>query len=184
MSRRLVAASVAVMMLAGCATEEQNRYAAELCTFKERKDPAQVAYIDKRDEAYLGEPDANVYKDITGTIASAVATPRHPVYKYEERRDCYNKAGDFYYPCTQKFDVDLSQVQAVGRALDLDKAGKLAHDLCQVKVDEIIIKKVGRPQVSQETNCVVQYKQFCSLAALPPAPAQPTDKKPQRLRWR
>ena len=48
-------------------------------------------------------------------------------------------------------------------------------------VDEIIIKKVGRPQASQQTVCVVQYEQFCSLAALPPA--KPSDKKPQRLRW-
>ena len=183
MSCRLVAAVLAVITLAGCASEEQTRYAAELCTFKERKDPALVAYTDKRDESYVGEPDANVYKGQTGEIASAIATPRNAIYKYEERRDCYNKGGDFYYPCTQKFEVDLSQVQGVGRALTLAKAGTLAQNLCQSKVDEIIIKKVGRPQASQKTACVVQYEQFCSLAALPPAPAQPSDKKPQRLRW-
>lgn len=183
MYRRLLATSIAVLMLAGCASEESSRYATELCTFKERKDPAMVAYTDKRDESYVGEPDANVYKDITGEIASAIATPRNPVYKYEARSDCYNKAGDFYYPCTKKVEVDLSQVQGIGRALTLTKASGLAEHLCQAKVDEVIIKKVGRPQDSQQTNCVVQYKQFCSLKALPPAPAQPSDKKPQRLRW-
>ena len=47
MSRRLVAASLAVILLAGCASEEQTRYAGELCTFKERKDPAMVAYTDQ-----------------------------------------------------------------------------------------------------------------------------------------
>ncbi|MGE5146832.1 MAG: hypothetical protein ACM3N5_08790 [Candidatus Eiseniibacteriota bacterium] len=183
MSRRPLAALIAVLMLAGCASEGARQYATELCTFKERKDPALIAYTDKRDESYIGEPDATVYKGITGEIASAIATPRHPVYKYEERSDCYNKAGDYYYPCTKKVEVDLSQVEGIGRALTLAKAGTLATNLCQSKVDEIIIKKVGRPQSSQDTACVVQYEQFCSLASLPPAPAQPADKKKQRLRW-
>jgi len=181
MSRRLVAASIAVVMLAGCATEEQSRYAAELCTFKERKDPAIVAYTDKRDDSYVGEPSAGVYKDITGQIASAIATPRHPLYKYEERSDCFDKAGNCYYPCTKKLEVDLSQVQGVGRALTLPKAEALARSICQTKVDEIIIKKLGHPQQSMATVCEVQHSQFCSLAGLPPA--APTDKKPERLRW-
>ena len=184
MYRRVVAASIAVLMLAGCASEGASQYATELCTFKARKDPAMVAYTDKRDESYVGEPDANVYKGITGEIASAIATSRHPIYKYEERQDCYNKAGDYYYPCTKKVEVDLSAVQGIGRALTLAKASELAVHLCQSKVDEIIIKKVGRPQESQATNCIVQYKQFCSLSTLPPvAPAKPSDKKPERLRW-
>ena len=179
MSGRL-AASILLMLLAGCATEEQSRYAADLCSFRERKDPVLVAYTDRRDESYLGEPDDAVYKDKTGQIASAVATPRDPIYKYEAREDCYNKAGDFYYPCMKKFEVDLSPVQGIGRALTFSKAEKLARDLCQSKVDEIIIKKVGRPQQSAATACVVQYKEFCTLTGLA---AHKTDVKPERLRW-
>ena len=181
MSRRLVAASIALALLAGCASEEQARYAADLCTFKERKDPVLIAYTDKRDESYVGEPNASVYKDVTGQIASAVSTPRDPVYKYDERRDCYNKSGDYYYPCVQHFEVDLSQVQGIGRALTLPKAETLARNLCQSKVDEIIIKKVGRPQISASTVCIVQHSQYCSLAGAPEK--KQGDKDPARLRW-
>jgi hypothetical protein len=48
-------------------------------------------------------------------------------------------------------------------------------------VDEIVIKKVGRPQVSAATTCIVQHSQFCSLASLPEK--KPTDKPAARLRW-
>ena len=181
MSRRLVAASLAVALLSGCTTAEEARYAADLCAFKERKDPVLVAYINPRDETYAGEPAASVYKDETGQVASAVSTPRHPVYKYEERRDCYDKAGDFYYPCIEKFEVDLSAVQGIARALTLDKARTLAVNLCQSKVDEIIIKEVGRPQASAATTCIVQYSQYCSLKGAPAT--HPDDKPPARLRW-
>jgi len=180
MVRRLVAALVAVFLVASCASDGETRYAADLCTFKERKDPAAVAYTDKRGESYLGEPDANVYKGAS-EIASAIATPRDPIYKYEARSDCFDAAGKFYYPCSLKHEVDLSQVQAVGRATSQDKAETLARTLCQQQVDDMIIKKVGRPQSSIATNCVVQYAKFCSLASVPPA--QPTDRKPERLRW-
>ncbi|HEX7006422.1 MAG TPA: hypothetical protein VF274_04745 [Alphaproteobacteria bacterium] len=181
MSCRLVALSLALTVLTACASEEEARYAAELCAFKERKDPVLIAYVDPRDETYVGEPDASVYKDETGLVASSLATPRHPVYEYEERRDCYNKEGDFYYPCVQKFEVDLSAVQGIGRALTLEKARALSVDLCQSKVDEIIIKKVGRPQISAATQCIVQHSQYCSLEGAPER--GPNDKPPARLRW-
>jgi hypothetical protein len=179
MVRRLVAALVAALLAGSCASDGETRYAADLCTFKERKDPAAVAYTDKRGDSFLGEPNDAVYKG-ESEIASAVATPRDPIYKYEERSDCYNAAGKFYYPCTLKHEVDLSQVQVVGRAISQEKAEFLARSLCQQRVSDLIIKKVGRPQVSMATACVVQYGKFCSLAGLPKA--QP-DAKPERLRW-
>src|SRR5690606_27744750 len=136
MKHRVVLLGLALLLLANCAGEAQLRYAEELCTFRERKDPEIVAYTDPKDQSLLGEPDAEVYKDVSGQIASAVATAREPVYRYEERRDCYDKAGDFYYPCIQKFEVELGQVKAVGRALTLEKAETLARNLCQRKVDD------------------------------------------------
>jgi hypothetical protein len=180
MVRRLVVALIAVLLVGSCASDGETRYAADLCTFKERKEPAAVAYTDKRGDSYLGEPNGAVYKD-ESEVASAVATPREPIYKYEARSDCFNAEGKFYYPCTLKHEVDLSRVQAVGRATSLDKAEALARSLCQQRVNDLVIKKVGRPQVSMATTCVVQYGKFCSLKDLPKG--QPTDAKPERLRW-
>lgn len=179
MVRRLAFALLAALLVGNCASDDAARYAEDLCTFKERKDPAAVAYTDKRGESYLGEPDDGVYKG-ESQIASAVATPRTPIYKYEGRSDCFDAAGKFYYPCTLKHEVDLSQVQVVGRAVNQEKAEFLARSLCQQRVSDMIIKKVGRPQVSTATACVVQYSKFCPLAGLPKA--QP-NAKPERLRW-
>jgi hypothetical protein len=179
MARRLVLALIAALLVGSCASDGATRHAADLCTFKERKEPAGVAYTDKRGESYVGEPTDTVYKD-SSEVASAIATPRDPIYKYEERSDCFNAEGKFYYPCTLKHEVDLSQVQVVGRAISLEKAESLARSLCQQRVNDIIIKKVGRPQTSMATTCVVQDAKFCPLKGLPKA--QP-DAKPERLRW-
>jgi hypothetical protein len=89
MVRRLVLALFAALLVGGCASDGETRYAADLCTFKERKQPAGVAYTDKRGESYIGEPHDTVYKGET-EIASAIATPREPIYRYEERSDCFN----------------------------------------------------------------------------------------------
>jgi hypothetical protein len=71
-------------------------------------------------------------------------------------------------------------VQVVGRAISQDKAEFLARSLCQQQVNDLIIKKVGRPQTAMATTCVVQYATFCPLKGLPKA--QP-NAKPERLRW-
>ncbi len=119
-----------VLLAAGCTSSDPS---APLCQLGVT--PSETTLISYRDEAgsvSRGDIDAAAYREeVAGSIASAIAKPNREVYVAERRKDCFDQAGGYYYPCYERIEIDLREVTGIGRSANLNDAQELAVANCE-----------------------------------------------------
>ena len=119
-----------VLLAAGCTSSDPS---APLCQLGVT--PSETTLISYRDEAgsvIQGDIDAAAYREeVAGSIASAIAKPNREVYVAERRKDCFDQAGGYYYPCYERIEIDLREVTGIGRSANLNDAQELAVANCE-----------------------------------------------------
>ncbi len=155
---------------------------ADLCIYRERKDPIIAGYKDQAGNAWAGEirprdreaMESKFFGPFDKRIATAVAKPRVSVYRARVDDNCYDAARRVYYACTKTLEADVSAVRGFARAVEMTDAHALARQLCETKVREIAEKTVELRVDSLDLRCAVAEDALC---ALPPAPPPPPAKK-------
>ncbi len=171
MSRFLrIAAPGAALLAAACGGAPEYtpppESMAALCTFDRETTENLVVTHHKFTGAELaGDIDRVAYweQEITN-IASAMAAPKREFYETEQRQDCFNKAGNYYYPCKVRVTVDLRAARGLARAHNLNVADETAIQNCE----QVTIKRAADALETQlflsgETECEVIDNGYCPI---------------------
>jgi hypothetical protein len=170
---------LAALTLAGCAEvvrEQPWRGAApkteaefELCKFDKEWTPTMIVRHHQPDgRLFFGDvknPGAYVAKGWT-TIRSAEAQPKDKVYSEKVRTDCYDEAKDVYYPCIQKYQIDLTEVGAIIRSNISDPAD-MAVRYCAEAARQAWKDKFGYSETNDSQICTVTVRAVCPLPGVP-----------------
>ncbi len=144
-SRPRWAAIVLLLLAAGCTSSDPS---APLCQFgvtpsettlisyrdayPHATGPGRVSYSDRAGPVIRSDIDVAAYREeVAGSIASAIAKPNREVYVAERRKDCFDQAGGYYYPCYERIEIDLREVTGIGRSPNLNDAQELAVANCE-----------------------------------------------------
>ena len=139
---------------------------AALCTFDRESTENLVVTHHKYTGAQLaGDVDRVAYweQEITN-IASAIAAPEKDFYESEIREDCFNKAGNYYYPCRIRVSVDLRSARGLARSANLTEAENTAILNCE----QITIRRAAEALETQrflsgELECEVVDNGYCPI---------------------
>ena len=92
-----------------------------------------------------------------------MARPNNDRIEKEYRKDCYNKEGKYWYPCVETVEIDLSQIRGLARAMDLDRAGSFAIQMCQRLTKAAVPTGSAVEAESPELYCGVSRRETCPL---------------------
>lgn len=163
MNKRSYLAAVLALAVSGCTTS-QSGLEETLCDYQaERPDSQRLGHILKSGQALPGEIDIETFREWTSNVPSAMARPINDVVEKEYRKDCFDKKGNYWYPCVEMVEIDLSQVRGLARAMDLDRAGTYAIRLCQRLTKATVPAGAGLPTDSPELYCRVSRRETCPL---------------------
>ena len=163
MSRRSYLAAFLALAVASCTTTRSD-LEATLCDFQaDRPESQRLGHILQSGQALPGEIDIETYREWTNSVPSAMARPINDVIEKEYRKDCFDKKGNYWYPCVETIEIDLSQVRGIARAMDLDRAGTYAIRLCQRLTKAAVPPDSGLPRESPDLYCRVSQRQTCPL---------------------
>ncbi len=128
-SRPRWAALALLLLAAGCTSSDPS---APLCQLGVTpSETTLISYRDRTGSAIRGDIDVAAYREVAGSIASAIAKPNREVYVAERRKDCFDQAGGYYYPCYERIEIDLREVTGIGRSANLNDAQELAVANCE-----------------------------------------------------
>lgn len=150
-------------LLASCASERQQQALDELCRYGDREPPFLVAYYSNQGVLVSGDIDPAKWKDEQSTIPSAMARPATDLYRQKQRKDCYNEQENYWYPCTEVVEVDLSKHGALIRGMSLDRASADAVTYCNREVHKGIPKIDKQSLTSAEYGCEVVAARSCRI---------------------
>lgn len=165
-SRRLLA--LIAVALAGCASGKSEAPSAKvaLCDYdKKSTDVFFVSHINYRGAMMQDDVNLDEFRDKGfDSIPSAIAQPKKARYVADQRKDCYDEAGKFYYPCKVKVDVDLGPAIGISRATDMKTARFYAIHNCERITTKIAAAalKSGMFEASG-LECQVTEEQFCPV---------------------
>lgn len=139
---------------------------AALCTFDRESTENLVVTHHKFTGAQLaGDIDRAEYwaREIT-SIASAMAAPKNEFYESEVRQDCYDEAGNFYYPCRIRVSVDLRSARGLTRSANLTEADETAVQNCeQITISRAATALETQRFLSGELECAVIENGYCPI---------------------
>lgn len=152
------------VLLGGCAGERTEQALGELCQYRNRPAPFLVAYYSEQAVLVSGDIKPELFAEEGHTsIPSAMARPRIDVYEQKRRKDCYNEEEDYWYPCTETVEVDLSEHGTIIRGIGLDRAAQDAVTYCNREVMKAV-PEIDRQQItSAEFRCEVVAKRDCPI---------------------
>lgn len=154
---------VLLALAAGCASPDTGPEAT-LCDFgAARPETQRLGHVLKSGATGPGEIDIETYREWVDGVPSAMARPVKDVYRRSARKDCYNEAEDYWYPCYEEVEVDLSQIRGVARALDLDRAEREAILLCQQLTRRAVPRLTPLPQEEAQLYCKLSHRVICPL---------------------
>lgn len=119
-----------VLLAAGCTSSDPSQPLCQLGVTP--SETTLISYRDKTGSVIRGDIDVAAYREeVAGSIASAIAKPNREVYVAERRKDCFDQAGGYYYPCYERIEIDLREVTGIGRSANLNDAQELAVANCE-----------------------------------------------------
>ncbi len=156
----------AVAVLAGCATGESEapKFAGDICTYgKVSTDTFLVSHINTRGGLIQNDVDPEEFTAKGHSqIPSALAQPKRAKYKTEQRRDCYNETGKYWYPCVVKVDVDLAPAAGFSRAVDVKEANFYAIYNCERMTQKIAaVALKTRIFEAADLECQIVQQKLC-----------------------
>ncbi|MDH3232390.1 MAG: hypothetical protein OEQ29_02610 [Alphaproteobacteria bacterium] len=135
-----------------------------LCQRSKREKTIVVAHVDERGEAFQGDAPRGEYDGVVSKIPTALAAPKTAVITRRERKDCYDKAKDVWYPCIKELRVDFSKIRGIARAPKMDRARRLATQLCESEVRRKSPKEGGYLRIdSAQYHCTVVQTNLCPV---------------------
>jgi hypothetical protein len=167
-TRRIL--SLAAVALAGCATGESEapKFVGDICNYgKTTTETFLVTHINTRGGLIQNDVDLDEYKGKGhDQIPTALALPKRDRYKTEQRRDCFNEAGKYWYPCMVKVDVDLGPAGGFSRAVEPKEAAFYAVYNCERMTQKIAAAalKTGLFEAA-DLECKVAHQKLCPNTA-------------------
>ncbi|MDJ0949577.1 MAG: hypothetical protein QNJ94_11705 [Alphaproteobacteria bacterium] len=163
MKRRICQSLSLALLLSSCATPETPE-AASLCTFNlDPPENVRVAHVLKNGTFVPGEINVRVYREWTSEVPSAIARPNLDVLRREVRTDCFNKEGNYWYPCLKVAEADFSDIRGIGRSMTLEQSEKLAKRMCERLTRKRAPRVRGLSQDSTDLSCFVALRTKCPL---------------------
>lgn len=150
-------------LLAACAGQQHQAALDELCRFGHREPPFLVAYYSKQAVLVSGDIRPDLWKEEQSSIPSAYAKPATPLYEQTRRKDCYNEAEKYWYPCTETVEVDLSKHGAIIRGMSIDRAAQDAVTYCNREVQKAIPPVDDQSLTSAAYRCEVVARASCPI---------------------
>lgn len=160
-SRPRWAAIALLLLAAGCTSSDPS---APLCQLGVTpSETTLISYRDRTGSAIRGDIDVAAYREVAGSIASAIAKPNREVYVAERRKDCFDQAGGYYYPCYERIEIDLREVTGIGRSANLNDAQELAVANCE-RVAKTLVRNAAEVRgLVFALQCRVVSRGRCSL---------------------
>ena len=155
-----------IVLMSGCGGSKSIKpvEVSQMCTRGDRAKPVFVAHIDERAAAFLGDAPKGEYDGVVKKVATALAVPRTPVYRRDERTDCYDKVKKVWYNCIKKTRIDFSKIKGLARAPKMEKARDLAQQMCEAAVRVNSPKGPGgRSYSSAKFGCKVTQQSYCPV---------------------
>lgn len=157
-------AALAAFVLVSCATSETEQAESTLCKFDvKRPENQRVGHILQSGQYVPGEINVKIYREWTANVASAIARPKRDIYRREFRDDCFNKEGNYWYPCMKVAETDLSDIRGIGRSQNLDRSEKIAVRLCQRLTKNHAPRISGMSVETSDLECYVTARKACPL---------------------
>ena len=150
-----------------------------LCAFRQRKDPVMSGFSDRTGASWEGEVrvrdvatmDPKWFSPSDKRVATLVARPRVDTFRVRVDDNCYNAQTRSYYSCSKVLEADLSKIRGFARGLTLQQARRLAIQLCEKKVAEVVQTTLNLEQDNADLRCRIVEQAFCELPPPPPPPA-------------
>lgn len=148
---------------AGCASSGSGPEAT-LCDFgAARPETQRLGHVLRSGSRGAGEIDIETYREWMDGVPSAMARPVQDVYRRSVRKDCHNEAEDYWYPCLEDVEIDLSEIRGVARAIDLDRAEREAILLCQQMTRRAVPRLSPLQQEEAQLYCKLSHRVICPL---------------------
>jgi len=154
-----------------------------LCTYRTRNDPVMQGHSDRSGAGWQGEirvrdvpsMDTKWFSMSDKRVGTVVARPRVDTFRTRVDGNCYNAASKTYYSCTKVLEADLSKIRGFARALTMEQASRIAVQLCDRKVAEVVESTLDLRQENIDLRCRPIAQAYCELP--PPPPPPPAAKK-------
>ncbi len=157
-------AALAALVLVSCATPDTDQADSTLCDFNlKRTDKQRVGHVIQSGQYVPGEISVKIYREWTTNVASAIARPKRDVYRREFRDDCFNKEGNYWYPCMKTAEADLSDIRGIARSQNLDQSEKIAVRLCERLTEKHAPRISGMAIETSDLACYVTVRKVCPL---------------------
>jgi len=162
------AALLAPLLLASCVGYSPGKGEAQLCQLGlPSRDTAVVSHTQPTGAVAAGDVDLAKWRELElDQVASARAKAKTPFYHGTRRTDCHNAEGNFWYPCIETIDVDLSAASGISRARDMRTAKYYAVIACEeatVRIASATLKR--RALLASDLVCEVVEEDYCEIPA-------------------